>query len=93
LGYILKSEVKSMSDTELLVKEVQSLPPGCLQEVLDFVGYLRQKYAQDDTGDRQDHAPNAVTLAAMQEVQDMIDGKIPANRYHSLDEMLDALHS
>jgi aerobic-type carbon monoxide dehydrogenase small subunit (CoxS/CutS family) len=25
-----------------------------------------------------DHTPNAVTLAAMKEVQDVIDGKIPA---------------
>jgi hypothetical protein len=25
-----------------------------------------------------DHTPNAVTIAAMQEVQDIIDGKIPA---------------
>jgi hypothetical protein len=29
----------------------------------------------------------------MQEVQDMIDGKIPANRCHSLEEMLGAIHS
>jgi hypothetical protein len=34
-----------MSDTELLVKEVQALPPDCLEEVFNFVGYLRQKYA------------------------------------------------
>jgi len=81
-----------MSDTELLIKEVQNLPPGCLREVLDFVGYLRQKYAQNPE-DQLDHIPNAVTIAAMQEVQDMIDGKIPAKRYQSLNEMLDALHS
>jgi hypothetical protein len=80
-----------MSDTDLLIKEVQSLPPGCLREVLDFVGYLRQKYAQAPEG-RLDDIPNAVTIAAMQEVQDMIDEKIPTKRYHSLDEMLDALH-
>jgi hypothetical protein len=76
-----------MSDTELLIKEVKSLPPGYVREVLDFAGYLRQKYAQDT------ETPNAVTLAAMQEVQDMIDGKIPAKRYHSLENMLEALHS
>jgi hypothetical protein len=39
-----------------------------------------------------DHTPNAETIAAMQEVQDMIDGKIPRTVYHSLDEMLKALH-
>jgi hypothetical protein len=36
---------------------------------------------------------NAETIAAMQEVQDMIDGKIPANRCQSLEEMLEAIHS
>jgi hypothetical protein len=36
--------------------------------------------------------PNSLTMAAMQEVQDMIDGKIPQKSYHSLDEMLEALH-
>jgi hypothetical protein len=33
-----------MSDTELLMEEVQSLPPDCLQEVFDFVRFLRHKY-------------------------------------------------
>ena len=31
---------------------------------------------------------NAETLAGMQEVEDMISGKIPAKWYNSLDEML-----
>jgi hypothetical protein len=66
-----------MSDTELLIKEVQGLPPGCLREVLDFASYLRQKYVQE-TENLPDEPPNAVIIAAMQEVQDMIDGKIPA---------------
>jgi hypothetical protein len=39
-----------------------------------------------------DHSPNAETIAAMQEVQDMIDGKAPRTVYHSLDDMLEALH-
>jgi hypothetical protein len=81
-----------MSDTELLVKEVQSLPPGCLREVLDFVGYLQQKYARD-TENRQDHAPNAVTMAAIEEGRAMMQGEIPANRFNSLEEMLEALHN
>jgi hypothetical protein len=46
-----------MSDTELLIEEVQGLPPGCLREVLDFVGYLRQKYAQTPE-DQRDNIPN-----------------------------------
>jgi hypothetical protein len=33
-----------------------------------------------------DHTPNAETIAAMQEVQDMIDGKIPRKTFSSFDE-------
>jgi hypothetical protein len=81
-----------MSDTELLMKEVQDLPPGYLREVLDFVRFLRQKYVQN-TENRQNHAPNAVTLAAIEEGRAMMRDEIPANRFDSLEEMLDALHS
>jgi hypothetical protein len=93
-----------MSDTELLIKEVQSLPPRCLREVLDFAGYLRQKYAQDTENAgidgeypgpkvRLDHTPNAVTRAAIEEGRAMMRGEIPANRFNSLEEMLEALHN
>ena len=33
-----------------------------------------------------EHVPNVVTIAAMREVQDMIDGKIPAKWYNSIEE-------
>jgi hypothetical protein len=36
---------------------------------------------------------NATTIAAMQEAEDMISGKIPCKWYHSLEEMLVDLHS
>jgi hypothetical protein len=39
-----------------------------------------------------DHTPNAVTIAAMQEVQDMIDGKIPSKSM-TVEEFLKELHS
>jgi hypothetical protein len=32
-----------MSDAELLLKEIKDLPSGYMGEVLDFVGYLKQK--------------------------------------------------
>jgi hypothetical protein len=92
-----------MSDAELLIREIQSLPPGCLREVLDFAGYLRQKYTQDienagieDRLDSQNEGspiPNAVTRAAIEEGRAMMRGDIPANRFTTLEEMLDALHS
>ncbi|GHV92571.1 hypothetical protein AGMMS50268_30740 [Spirochaetia bacterium] len=39
-----------------------------------------------------EHIPNATTIAAMQEIQDMIDGKIPHKHYHSMTEVLADLH-
>ena len=37
------------------------------------------------------HTPNAVTLAAMQETEDMISGKIPCTWYQSPEDLIDAL--
>jgi hypothetical protein len=37
-----KQEIKPMSDTELLMKEVQTLPEGYAHEVLDFISRLKQ---------------------------------------------------
>ena len=33
-----------------------------------------------------EHVPNSVTITAMQEVQDMIEGKKPAKWYNSIEE-------
>jgi hypothetical protein len=87
-----------MSNTELLMEEIRTLPADCIIEVLDFVGYLKQKQSKEivpgiDGACPLSHMPNAITIAAMQEGDAMLKGEIPANRYHSLDEMLEALHS
>jgi hypothetical protein len=37
-----------MSDTELLLKEIEKLPAACMGEVFDFVGYLRQKHGSPE---------------------------------------------
>lgn len=37
--------------------------------------------------------PNAETLAAIQEMDDMISGKIPAKKYSSVDELFEDLNS
>jgi hypothetical protein len=79
-----------MSNTELLIKEIQTLPIDCVSEVLDFVGYLKQKHTETGIVGvcPLDHTPNAVTIAAMREGDAMLRGEIPANRYHSFVEML-----
>jgi hypothetical protein len=37
-----------------IVDEVQTMPENLVREVLDFVGYLRTKYTDDDEADRQE---------------------------------------
>ena len=37
--------------------------------------------------------PNAETLAAMKEMDDMISGKIPSKRYSSVEELFEELES
>ncbi|MDR1317808.1 MAG: hypothetical protein LBK13_13160 [Spirochaetales bacterium] len=36
-----------MSDTELLIKEIQTLPTACVHEALEFIAALKQKRLQD----------------------------------------------
>jgi hypothetical protein len=62
-----------MSNTELLIREIETLPADCINEVLDFVGSLKQKRSDNCP----DHIPNAVTLAAMQEADAILRGEIP----------------
>ncbi|GHV28550.1 hypothetical protein AGMMS4952_12500 [Spirochaetia bacterium] len=40
---------------------------------------------------RLDHTPNAETAAAIREGRAMMRGEIPANRYHTIEEMLASL--
>jgi hypothetical protein len=37
-----------MSETELLLKEIEKLPAGYMGEILDFVGYLQQKHGSPE---------------------------------------------
>jgi hypothetical protein len=36
-----------MTDRDVLLRELDFLPPQSLGEVLDFIGYLKQKRAQE----------------------------------------------
>jgi hypothetical protein len=73
-----------MSDTEMLIKEVENLPPGYIQEILNFSCYLRQKYVQGQKTANIDgdcpleHTPNAETIAAFEEGDAMLRGEIPS---------------
>ncbi|GHV85532.1 hypothetical protein AGMMS50230_11400 [Spirochaetia bacterium] len=53
-----------MSDTAVLLEEIQSLPPNLAAEVLDFVGYLKQKSGKG-TPDGEAAAPRAEKPAAL----------------------------
>jgi hypothetical protein len=84
-----------MSNTELLIKEIETLPANDVAKVIDFVGYLKYSAPQDSyvcpICGKTEHTPNAETIAALQETQDMIDGKIPSKGYHSISELIGAL--
>jgi len=86
-----------MSNAELLIEEIKTLPEDYTVEVLDFIGYLKEKAAK-----RQKECPicakhrdpktgelrfNAETIAGMQEVENMITGKTPVQWHHSIEDL------
>jgi len=87
-----------MSNAELLIEEIKTLPDDYTTEVLDFVGYLKQKAAKRQEGcpicakyrDPVTGEPrfNAETIAAFAEGDAMLRGEIPAKWYSSLEEMM-----
>ena len=87
-----------MSNAELLIEEIKTLPDDYATEVLDFVGYLKEKAAKRQEGCpicAKYHDPvtgqprfNAETIAAFEEGDAMLRGEIPAKWYKSLEEML-----
>ena len=52
-----------------IVNEVQALPENLIQEVLDFIGYLRTKHEADGEADRKEErswgmvAPSVITTS------------------------------
>ena len=94
-----------MSDAELLIEEIKTLPVSRVAQVLDFVEFIKQQEAKSaDTSwfEKGEECPicakhrdpvtgelrfNAETMAGMQEVEDMISGKIPVKWHTSLDDL------
>ena len=87
-----------MTSAELLIEEIKTLPEDYTAEVLDFVGYLKEKAVKRQAGcpicakyrDPVTGEPrfNAETIAAFEEGDAMLRGEIPAKWYNSLDEMM-----
>ncbi|MCL2765854.1 MAG: hypothetical protein FWD40_11345 [Treponema sp.] len=89
---------------DFLIEEIKSLPVDYTAQVLDFVGYLKEKAARQDEcpvcaryRDPETGEPlyNAETKAAINEVDDMLAGKIPntLKKFNNLEEMLKDLDS
>ena len=91
-----------MSNAELLIKEIKTLPNDYVDDVLDFVTLLKRKAAREQTEPEAEECPvcakhrdpvtgdlrfNAETMAGMQEVEDMISGKIPVKWHKSLEDL------
>jgi hypothetical protein len=91
--------VAELTIDEALVKEIKSLPRNRVAQVLDFVEFIKQQetrvsgcsicanHRNPETGEL--HF-NAKTMAGMQEVEDMLAGKIPntLKSFNSLEKML-----
>jgi len=86
-----------MSNAELLIEEIKTLPEDYAAEALDFVGYLKEKAAK-----RQNECPicakhrdpvtgelrfNAETIAAFEEGDAMLRGEIPATWHTSIEDL------
>ncbi|GHV95138.1 hypothetical protein AGMMS50293_14580 [Spirochaetia bacterium] len=81
-----------MSELAILHSEIDTLPQHCVSEVLDFVGYLKQRKAQQDLDESNDE-PNEETIAAIEEGEAMMRGEIPSPTFNSLEEVLADLRS
>jgi hypothetical protein len=86
-----------MSNAELLIEEIKTLPEDYAAEVLDFVGYLKEKAARRQKGcpicaKHRDPVTgelrfNAETIAAFEEGDAMLRGEIPAKWHNSLEDL------
>ena len=86
-----------MSNAELLIEEIKTLSKDYAAEVLDFVGYLKEKAAKRQEGcpicakyrDPVTGEPrfNAETIAAFEEGDAMLRGEIPATWHNSLEDL------
>jgi hypothetical protein len=75
-----------------LFNEIKSLPEDYTYQVMDFVGYLKEKVVRKgECTICANSTPNAETIAAIQEGRAMMGGEIPAKRFSSLDEMWEDL--
>ena len=92
-----------MSNAELLIEKIKTLPESRVAEVLDFVEFIKQKETE-----KAEECPicashrdpvtgelrfNDEVMAGMQEVEDMISGKKPAKWHTSLEDLLTDLDS
>jgi len=91
-----------MSNAELLIEEIKTLPENYTAVVLDFVGYLKNKAAKKQADVTSEDCPicaqyrdpvtgelrfNAETIAAFEEGDAMLRGEIPAKWHTSLDDL------
>ncbi|GHV93535.1 hypothetical protein AGMMS50268_40380 [Spirochaetia bacterium] len=68
----------------------RELPMG--RTILTFTPAPAEEYVCPECG-KTAHTPNAVTIAALEEGDAMMRGEIPANRFHSIEELLADLDS
>ena len=75
-----------MTERAVLMNEIKTLPDNRVAEVLDFVGYLKQKESDCPLCARY-YEPNEETIAAFAEGDAMLRGEKPAHWHHSIDDL------
>jgi len=86
-----------MSNTELLIEAIKTLPADYTVEVLDFVGYLKEKAAKKQEGcpicaKHRDPKTgelnfNTETITAFEEGDAMLRGEKPAKWHNSIEDL------
>jgi len=98
-----------MSNAELLIEEIKTLPVNRIAEVIDFVEFVKLQEAKSsssfETGEgcpicakhrdpvTGEERFNAETIAAFEEGDAMLSGEIPSQDFHSIEELLADLRS
>ncbi|MDR1419031.1 MAG: hypothetical protein LBI86_01530 [Treponema sp.] len=83
----IQKTVDIPADRRLFIDLPETVPSGITNVVLVF--------SQEECPlcAAKDYTPNAETIAAIEEGRAMRRGEIPANRFHSLEEMLESLQN
>ena len=77
-----------MTDVDLLLKEIKTLPLNRIAEVLDFVEFLKQKDSRIAESIRKPAINPPETSITIEDENTISDEEILSDRHNSLEDML-----